>query len=377
MFTKQIAARPFSNYKTLISAKKDTQFNSKLLFFNRGREALIYGLRLLNIEPNSSIIIPSFICNSFVSPLEAAGYKLIFVDINKNLNFDTGIIKKLIENNNKIRAILLVHFFGFFCNIKDVIALCKPYNIITIEDCAHSFLSSIDGIKVGSFGNLSIFSMRKTLPVYDGGALQINTQFQREAVLKIKNRSKIKDLIYLIIRQTELFVTYIGWPGIYSESFVKLKSTLRKFSSKKKKDLKNYNKNDSFIPSYLLSRYLNNEDYLNKTKNNIIKNYDKIISGAVNLGYKPLHKELPLGTIPQWAIIFSNKTGLVEWLRKKGVGAHKWPWDEIPEEVKKNDLNYPNTHYFNDNLVLIPINQSLSLKDCSFILNLLKIWRDY
>ena len=116
MIRKQIVARPFSNYKALFSIKKAIQLKTKLLFFPLGRDALIYGLKLLNIKPNASIIIPSFICNSFISPLKSVGYNLIFIDVDEDLNMDSDKILELLKNNTNIEAILVVHYFGFFSN---------------------------------------------------------------------------------------------------------------------------------------------------------------------------------------------------------------------------------------------------------------------
>ena len=70
-----------------------------------------------------------------------------------------------------VQAILAPHYFGFPANIKSLVSLCKIYDVAVVEDCAHSFLTKIDDQPVGSFGDIAIFSMRKTLAIPDGGAL--------------------------------------------------------------------------------------------------------------------------------------------------------------------------------------------------------------
>ena len=62
---------------------------------------------------------------------------------------------------------------------------------------------------------------------------------------------------------------------------------------------------------------------------------------------------------------------IVPWLRKNGVGASHWPWFEIPKAVKENKDNFPISNELNSQLALIPIHQSISDKQISYILKLL------
>ena len=55
-----------------------------------------------------------------------------------------------------------------------LVKLCKQYDVIVIEDCSHSYLTKISGRSVGYFGDMAIYSMRKTLAIPDGGALKLN-----------------------------------------------------------------------------------------------------------------------------------------------------------------------------------------------------------
>ena len=66
------------------------------------------------------------------------------------------------------------------------------------------------------------------------------------------------------------------------------------------------------------------------TENNLI------VDGAINLGYTPFHRNLAEGIVPQWAIIYSYKLNMAEWLRSNGIGAMKWPWLEIPCKTHSN-----------------------------------------
>ncbi len=53
-------------------------------------------------------------------------------------------------------------------------ALSKQHNLFLIEDCAHVLEGVPNQHRLGEFGDFSIFSPRKFLPVFDGGRLRLN-----------------------------------------------------------------------------------------------------------------------------------------------------------------------------------------------------------
>ena len=167
-------ARPFPDIKTLMFQKMS--YNKLLedkLFFNQGREALIFGLDALNIKPGVSILVPAYMCESTVTPLRLAGYKVIFFDIEENLKFNS-VKLRVLAIKHQAKAILVVHYFGFPCNIQEISQLCESLEIKLIEDCSHSFLSKIEIDDEVTSGDIVIYSLRKSFPIRDGGALKIN-----------------------------------------------------------------------------------------------------------------------------------------------------------------------------------------------------------
>ena len=66
---KVITARPFVDFKVLTNFRSKV-FSNDFFYFNSGRDALLYGLKSINIHPKSSIIIPGYICNSIILPLK-------------------------------------------------------------------------------------------------------------------------------------------------------------------------------------------------------------------------------------------------------------------------------------------------------------------
>jgi dTDP-4-amino-4,6-dideoxygalactose transaminase len=86
-------------------------------------------------------------------------------DLTPDLN---DIAAKLTSN---VRCLLVVHYFGFPQNLRQLRALCDARGISLIEDCAHCFFGEFEGKPIGSYGDYAITSPMKFFPIYDGGLL--------------------------------------------------------------------------------------------------------------------------------------------------------------------------------------------------------------
>ena len=94
---------------------------------------------------------------SSVSTILLLGAKVRFVDIElETQNINPKEIEKNI--NSRTKCILAVHLNGTPCNMKEIVKIKKKYNLYLIEDCSQSHGGSFMNKKLGSFGDISIFS---------------------------------------------------------------------------------------------------------------------------------------------------------------------------------------------------------------------------
>lgn len=135
-----------------------------------GRTAIYLGLRAVNVS-DKEVIIPAFTCTVVRHAVTMAGATPIFVDIDyETFDFDIHDLKQKITKNTK--AIILTHYFGRVVrNLEEIIEIAKQYNLILVEDCAHSLGAEYKGKKIGTFGDLSIFSLTKNMINFGGGVL--------------------------------------------------------------------------------------------------------------------------------------------------------------------------------------------------------------
>ena len=370
----KVLARPSPNYKTLMSAAVNKEdLNSDLLFFHLGREALLHGLRLLDIEPGSAIVVPAYMCDSNISPLRQLGYKVIFVDINNDLSNNLEDIEFAIRKYNA-KAVLAVHYFGFPSNIDELAKLCRLLQIKLIEDCAHSLLTKINGVPVGSSGHVGIYSMRKTLPVPDGGALKVNNKIPVSAGINLYNFGRFKGLRYIISRMLESLIFNVGYPNIYSAWFTYLKDRIRELFLSLIDEDNMPSLVNQVKPSLQLQAYLNDSNYLSKIAETRRSNYNCLVRELKKMDLCPWMPILPSECVPQFLTLSDEKGGLLDWLRDHGVGAINWPGPELSIEITNRRIEFPVTNDLNDRLVMLPIHQSISKKNCKYMIELIRKW---
>ena len=148
------------------------------LTVNSGTDALIVGIKSLNLKPGSEIITTSNTWISSAYAIELNNCKPIFVDVNSyDFQIDTKLIEKEINKNTK--AILITHLYGMPCDMKEIVRIVKKYNLFLIEDIAQAHLAKYKNKIVGNFGDIACLSFYPTKnlgALGDGGAILTNSK---------------------------------------------------------------------------------------------------------------------------------------------------------------------------------------------------------
>jgi CDP-6-deoxy-D-xylo-4-hexulose-3-dehydrase len=121
------------------------------------------------------VIVPPIGWVSDISSVVQLGMTPVFVDVNmKNFCITTENIKNAITN--KTKAIVLVHALGFNGITDELVQLCKEKKIILIEDCCESHGAKFGDKKVGSIGDISLFSFYfgHHITTIEGGTICVN-----------------------------------------------------------------------------------------------------------------------------------------------------------------------------------------------------------
>lgn len=139
-----------------------------------GTAALSSAARALGLEPGDGVLFPAYNCGHEIEPFLRRKIRPAFYRVGPGVCVDPDDVER--EIRAETRAVLLTHYFGFPQNAEAIRALCDRHGLRLIEDCAHA-LYSVDGsgTPLGSYGDAAVFSLRKSLPLSDGGALLLRS----------------------------------------------------------------------------------------------------------------------------------------------------------------------------------------------------------
>lgn len=140
---------------------------------NSGTSAIFIILQSLGIGPGDEVIVPAM---TFVATAEAviqAGAIPVIGDINPlTRNLDVAELSKLLTQRTK--AVVFVHLHGNMSGIKEVSAFAKTNNLALIEDAAQALGATLDGRRIGEFGDaaaLSFYPGKNLGALGEGGAV--------------------------------------------------------------------------------------------------------------------------------------------------------------------------------------------------------------
>lgn len=142
-----------------------------------GTHALEIAMASLGITRGDEVIVPAFTYISTCSAVIYCNATPVLVDVDANtFCMDPEAFEKAITP--KTKAVIPVHTAGHPCDMDKICQIAKEHNIYVIEDAAHAHNGSYKGKKLGSFGDVGIFSFQngKLMTCGEGGALVTNNK---------------------------------------------------------------------------------------------------------------------------------------------------------------------------------------------------------
>ena len=129
--------------------------------------ALHLSLIASGVKPGDEVITTAMTFCATVNTIIHVGAKPILIDVERNTqNLDTSLIESSITH--KTKAIVVVHFAGFPCDMESVMKIADKYHLKVIEDCAHAIETECQGKKAGTIGDFGCFSFYSTKNIVTG-----------------------------------------------------------------------------------------------------------------------------------------------------------------------------------------------------------------
>ena len=144
---------------------------------SNGTAALHIAAMAAGIGPGDEVIVSPITFAASANCVLYCGGTPVFADINpKTYNIDPASIRARITD--KTKAIVAVDFTGQAVELDEIRKICQEYNLILIEDAAHSIGTKYNGQPVGSIADMTTFSFHpvKTVTSGEGGAVTTNDE---------------------------------------------------------------------------------------------------------------------------------------------------------------------------------------------------------
>ena len=139
---------------------------------NSGGGAITLALRCAGVSSGDTVLLNAFTLAPVPGSLANIGCSIELVEITENLIVDLDHLASQIEAHRP-KAFLLSHMRGHFGNMEEVANLCRKYDVLLIEDCAHTLGARWDGRLLGTFGIAGCFSLQtyKQINAGEGGVI--------------------------------------------------------------------------------------------------------------------------------------------------------------------------------------------------------------
>lgn len=127
------------------------------LAFTNGTMALTAAMFAIGLGVGDEIICPTKTYWGSVSQAMNFGASAVFCNINDMLSIDPADLERCITPRTK--AIVVVHYFGYPCDMDPIMEIARKHGLKVIEDVSHAHGTMYKGRKVGTFGDVAAMSM--------------------------------------------------------------------------------------------------------------------------------------------------------------------------------------------------------------------------
>jgi len=341
--------------------------------FYFGRGAIWNAVKMIGASPEDNILMPAYHCSIEVQAVLKAGTNVRFFRVNRDMEPDLKDIEQKIDGHT--RALFIIHYFGFPQPIDRIVRVCEAHNLFLIEDAAHAFLSRYNGRYLGTFGHFGILSMKKTLPLPDGGALLINNFEKpfRTDLSRPNRRSLFRMLALMLAKNIEINnrLLYTCVDSLLLEPGKLLLRTLKKASGSDNLGFTSPNSMEyepnmarlGISPvSLRIMGNLDFEEIIRKRR----RNYRFLLDTLKNeKQIEVCFRELPAGVCPCFfTILAKNRPRIEKKLQSRGISTFvvgKSLHRLLPAD------GFDDARFLSDHVLAIPVHQDLTDGDLRYI----------
>lgn len=185
----------------LVQGKNVQAFEEKLTQFadlphavalSSGTAALHLTIKALGLGPGDTVLVPAFTFPATANVVEAVGAQTALCDVDPVSYVVTPeeIERRIAElTNQNLKAVMVVHEFGYPARISEIAEICRRRNLLLIEDAACALGTIADGKHPGYYGDAACFSFhpRKAITTGEGGAVMTRHKEVADKIAALRN----------------------------------------------------------------------------------------------------------------------------------------------------------------------------------------------
>ncbi|RAN89094.1 UDP-4-amino-4,6-dideoxy-N-acetyl-beta-L-altrosamine transaminase [Bacillus sp. SRB_28] len=276
--------------------------------FSNGTAALHAACYAAGITEGDEVITTPMTFVASANCILYQGGKPVFADIdNETYNISPKSIEEKITN--KTKAIIPVHFTGQPVELDAIKKIAKENNLIIIEDAAHALGATYKNKKIGSIGDMTMFSFHpvKHITTGEGGVITTNNPLFYEKLVQFRTHGIERNSKKLLENHGPWYyeMQFLGYnyrlTDIQASLGLSQLSKLDSFIKIRKKYVDIYNKEFSCLSEIIIPKQLLQTDsswhlYIIRINTKLLKCNRKEIYEAlqkenigVNVHYIPVH----------------------------------------------------------------------------------------
>lgn len=151
--------------------------------------ALHLAMLASGVGPGDEVLVPSLTFVATVNAVRYVGATPLFCDVT-SLSLPVIDPTRIEERiTDKTKAIIVMHFGGFPCDMDEIMAIAEKHGLKVIEDACHGPLSEYRGKKLGTIGDIGCFSFfsNKNISTGEGGAIITNDENLYEKMKSLRS----------------------------------------------------------------------------------------------------------------------------------------------------------------------------------------------
>ncbi len=327
----------------------------KIACFTSATAGLHASLIAIGIKPGDEVITTPLTFVATANVIAMLGARPVFVDIEKD-TFNIDVKKIEAACTEKTKAIMPVHYAGLPVDLDPLYEIVKRKNLRVIEDSAHAVGTSYKGRRIGTFGDIQVFSFHpiKNMTSGEGGCVVLDSESEMKT-LGLQRFHGIDRSIWDRFSKNGSTYYDVVFPGFKS--------------------------NMSDIQAAIGLHQLNEVEMMNERRRHLANRYRD--------AFADMGDKLTMQGIPQYDFVHSGhlfpiclidsekRDDFMSFLKENSVGTtpyytplHLFSYYQKEFGYKKGD--FPEAEYVGERIVCLPLYYSLQESEQDYIIDMVK-----